>query len=115
MTDVAKVIVESGGQSLVTFRCPGCDNAHTINTNVWAWNGNLDRPTFTPSVLVRGNQWPKDEYPEYHKPAHAQVAPGDDTVCHSFVTDGRIEFLCDCTHALGGQTVDLPPWREDES
>ena len=32
------------------------------------------------------------------------------TVCHSFVTDGRIQFLADCTHALAGQTVDLPEW-----
>jgi hypothetical protein len=28
--------------------------------------------------------------------------------CHSFVTDGRIQFLSDSTHALAGQTVDLP-------
>ena len=28
--------------------------------------------------------------------------------CHSFVTDGRIQFLADCTHPLAGQTVDLP-------
>lgn len=32
----------------------------------------------------------------------------DCVVCHSFVTAGRIEFLPDCTHALAGQTVDLP-------
>ena len=25
-----------------------------------------------------------------------------------FVTDGKIQFLGDCTHALAGQTVDLP-------
>jgi hypothetical protein len=29
-------------------------------------------------------------------------------VCHSFVTDGRIQFLTDSNHALAGQTVDLP-------
>jgi hypothetical protein len=29
-------------------------------------------------------------------------------VCHSFVTDGRIQYLGDCTHAMAGQTVDLP-------
>ena len=28
--------------------------------------------------------------------------------CHSFVRSGRIEFLSDSTHALAGQTVDLP-------
>lgn len=28
--------------------------------------------------------------------------------CHSWVTEGRIEFLADCTHSMAGQTVDLP-------
>jgi hypothetical protein len=32
--------------------------------------------------------------------------------CHSFVTDGRIQFLGDCTHHPVGQTVPLPPWDE---
>lgn len=96
----------------VLFRCPGCDDNHQIYVGTWTFNGNLERPTFTPSVLIRGNQWPKDEYPEYHKAAHSRVSPGGVTVCHSFVTDGRIQFLGDCTHALAGQTVDLPEWEE---
>ncbi|MNR55162.1 hypothetical protein D3C85_1754830 [compost metagenome] len=29
------------------------------------------------------------------------------TVCHSWVTDGKIQFLHDCTHALAGQTIAL--------
>ena len=29
-------------------------------------------------------------------------------VCHSFVVDGRIQFLGDCTHELACQTVDIP-------
>ena len=29
-------------------------------------------------------------------------------LCHSHVREGRIQFLSDCTHALVGQTVDLP-------
>jgi hypothetical protein len=32
-------------------------------------------------------------------------------VCHSFVTDGRIQLLGDCTHSMASQTVDLPPWE----
>ena len=28
----------------------------------------------------------------------------------AFVTDGRIQYLADSTHALAGQTVDLPEW-----
>lgn len=28
--------------------------------------------------------------------------------CHSFIEGGRIRFLSDCSHALAGQTVELP-------
>lgn len=94
----------------VHFRCPGCDDVHGVTVdwdNGWGFNHNLDRPTFTPSVLVRGVQWAADE--GFHKPNH-KVAPGEQIICHSFVTDGRIQFLGDCTHVLAGQTVDLPEW-----
>jgi hypothetical protein len=93
----------------VHFWCPGCDDAHGIGYGPggWTWNGDLDHPTFSPSVLVRGTQWEPDA--GFHKPNH-RVDPGGTTVCHSFVTDGRIQFLSDCTHHLAGQTVDLPEW-----
>ncbi len=63
----------------------------------WEFNGDYDRPTFQPSVLVT---WGPPENRAKH-------------VCHSFVTEGQIQFLGDCTHALAGQTVPLPPfaWR----
>lgn len=94
----------------LNFWCPGCDDAHTITVrspNGWGWNEDLVRPTFTPSVKVGGVQW--EPASGFHKPNHA-VAPGQPKVCHSFVTDGRIQFLGDSTHGLAGQTVDLPPW-----
>jgi hypothetical protein len=34
-------------------------------------------------------------------------------VCHSFVSEGVIQFLDDCTHSLVGQSVELPPWPYD--
>lgn len=77
----------------VLFRCPGCDDNHQIRTPVWTWNGSIELPTFTPSVLVNYG-----------------IVHGIERRCHSFVTDGRIQYLGDCTHALAGQTVDLPPW-----
>lgn len=64
----------------------------------WTFNGDYERPTFKPSILVKGTDWDGK-------------VPGQGitrTVCHSFVTDGRIQFLGDCTHSLAGQTVDLP-------
>jgi len=60
----------------------------------WTFNGTLDQPTLSPSILVRWREWNADGSETNH-------------ACHSFVRDGRIEFLGDCTHALAGQTVDL--------
>lgn len=98
----------------VNFWCPACEDAHTITyggPQTWTWNESTEAPTFTPSVKVGGTQWPKDS--PFFKPQHPDVAPGKDIVCHSFVTDGRIQFLGDCTHALAGQTVDIPDWPYD--
>jgi hypothetical protein len=42
------------------------------------------------------------------------LAPKDapKQVCHSFITDGFIQFLDDCTHPLAGQTVEIPDMNE---
>ena len=97
----------------VAFHCPGCGERHQVTVYAassgpaWGYNGNPDAPTFTPSVLVTGPaRWPTDE-------EHERIMAGEkidlpQMRCHSFVTDGRIQFLGDCTHALAGQTVDLP-------
>jgi hypothetical protein len=91
------------------FWCPGCDGAHAVGVGTgtgprWSWNGNAEKPTFTPSVLVRGAA---EDTPDRTK-GNGGFNP--DAVCHSFVTDGKIQFLGDCTHALAGQTIDLPAW-----
>jgi len=57
----------------------------------WTFTGTLERPTYAPSQLTR-----------YGQNAGASV-------CHTFIRDGKIEFLGDCTHDLKGQTVPLPP------
>jgi hypothetical protein len=89
------------------FMCPGCNDRHSIYHGDgpgprWAWNGNAEKPTFTPSVLVTREAVPNapDDMAEWRTERR----------CHSFVTDGQIQFLSDCTHHLAGQTVDLPNW-----
>jgi len=75
-----------------TFHCLGCGYSHGVWTTrlegethpLWGFNGNLDKPTFTPSLLVRGV-----------------------FVCHSFIKDGKIQYLNDCTHNLAGQTIEM--------
>jgi hypothetical protein len=93
----------------VSFRCPGCGDVHRVpvsGENAWSFNGDVDRPTLSPSILVRAG---------HHAPHWKQ---GDNCwcgkdygfscyVCHSFVRDGKIEFCADSTHALAGKTVDL--------
>lgn len=100
----------------VGFWCPGCSCQHTISVegqSPWGFNGDGDAPTFTPSVLVTTGH-----YLSTHKPGDpcwcqyeerfGRKSPFSCLRCHSFVTAGRIQFLGDCTHALAGQTLDLP-------
>jgi len=93
------------------FRCPGCEDIHCVQVGAgfgprWGFNGDFDRPTFTPSILVRWNE-PSDVEGEFDDPTKDKQM-----VCHSFVKDGQIQFLGDCTHAKAGQTVHLSPVDE---
>ena len=106
--------LRKGEGGMLLFRCPGCNTAHQIRVDpafgpAWGFNGDADKPTFTPSVLVRGTAQITDEQRDIIM-AGGRVEPAP-FVCHSYVTDGRIQFLGDCTHALAGQTVDLPDWQ----
>lgn len=105
--------VEGG---VVMFWCPGCQGPHAISVDCgvlgrdWGFNGNPDRPTFTPSILVRQETWTPPVTSEnlgaWKQKPWEQVRVT--SICHSFVTDGQIQFLTDCTHAMAGQTVPLP-------
>jgi len=102
---VVKVMNQDGSHYGWTFDCPGCDRSHMVTTG-WAFNGDEVRPTFSPSVLVQGVEDITDD-------AHDRIMAGEKIatrpyVCHSFVADGRIQYLGDCTHAMAGTTVDLP-------
>ena len=74
--------------------CPGCGQAHIFDKR-WTYNDNPVKPTFRASMLV---SWT-------YGPEHVQRC------CHSFVTDGNIQFLNDCTHDLKGKTVPLEPFH----
>lgn len=100
---------------LVGFYCPGCGEIHFINTvpdmrPAWGFNGDYDKPTFTPSILVTGKRRMTEE--EYQRVIGGEEIEFPPRVCHSFVTDGNIQFLNDCTHQLAGQTIPLPAIEE---
>ena len=79
------------------FECPGCKYKHGFYVErlghtgpMWQFNGDIERPTVSPSILMRTSQ------------------SGVPHICHSFIQDGYIQFLSDCTHELAGHTVELP-------
>jgi hypothetical protein len=103
-------ILRSVWEGSVGFWCPGCDEMHVVRVDpahgsAWSYNGNPDHPTFTPSIAVTYNGADAGQVDE-----DGHRAPP--AMCHSYVTDGRIQFLPDCTHALAGQTVDIPAFPE---
>jgi hypothetical protein len=94
--------IEGGRPGEFVFQCPGCGVGHSVLTDTsqkpcWQFNGSFKRPTFSPSILVEGH-YTRDEDGTL---THEVV------ICHSFVRDGKIEFLWDCTHKLAGKTVDM--------
>lgn len=93
--DTRSRVIQLDGSEWV-FECPGCHCLHALDKR-WTFNGDVVRPTFSPSLLIQGVV-----------DAESDPTP---TRCHVFISDGRIQFLADCTHALAGQTVDMEPWR----
>lgn len=81
------------GRSMVWFWCPGCEDAHAFEVPRWHFNGDVERPSFTPSLLMNGREGLRN-------PAVPR--------CHLFLVDGELQFLPDCSHRLAGQTVPLP-------
>lgn len=113
MKAMLRSVIDKGVRykSLV-FACPGCvaggpegyDGIHSLPVNAtgldrpsWDWDGNLEAPTLSPSILTNKGNTTESPYPR----------------CHSFLRSGVFEFLVDSTHPLAGQHVpmpDLPDW-----
>ena len=91
------------------FVCPGCiemsggSGLHALPITgdgskrpTWTFDGNLEAPTLSPSILSYGHSGTSDR-------------------CHSFLQAGIFNYLSDCTHKYAGQSVpmpDLPDWVE---
>lgn len=54
-------------------------------TGNWSWNGDTEKPTLKPSILT--------QVMEYR--------------CHSFVNDGVVQFLSDCSHDKANTSIEL--------
>jgi hypothetical protein len=70
--------------------CKACKTHHLFDKR-WTFNGDFEKPTFSPSMLSYGNKDRGGSLPR----------------CHSFVRNGKIEYLNDCEHEYKGQTLEL--------
>lgn len=66
----------------IKIKLPGIMPTRILPLDRWQWNGDVNYPTIHPSILTRSN---------YSK---------GEVVCHSWVRDGKVQFLGDCTHSL---------------
>lgn len=79
------------------YWCLGCGYEHVFGLRTEGghheFNGDLNNPTVSPSLLQN-------------------FTPG--RTCHSFIKNGKIQYLSDCHHHLAGQTIELPDFEEQE-
>lgn len=86
------------GKDHIFHWCPACKCAHHYEVPRWGFNGNVDSPSFTPSMLIF---IPAYDYGQGHSGPRK-------TLCHYFITAGQIQYCGDCPHELKGQTIPLP-------
>ena len=99
-------------EGVIQHWCPACNGRHNFWVNPtknptgssWMWDGNVDRPTFSPSMHIFVKPWTDEET--------GKTIPGK-TICHYFVSEGRISYCSDSSHTLSGQTIDLPDFPAD--
>lgn len=101
----------------VTIHIPGPSGKQTLpvilqgtrsGTGCWSWNGDMERPTLKPSILKLSGHYFTDQ----HKPGDpCWCSVGDAHFkcfrCHTWINDGRAQFLPDSSHELAGQTLEL--------
>ena len=85
--------LQHGGGSTYFHWCPACERIHPLPTNGWTFNGDVNKPTFSPSFK------------------HEAEWAGKPWCCHYTLTNGVLTFYDDCTHAMRGEVPlpELPP------
>lgn len=66
-------------------------NYSRSETNCWSWNGSVDSPTLKPSILT----------------IYESSRVEKNWRCHSWVNDGVVQFLQDCSHQLACHCLPL--------
>lgn len=105
----ARFQTDTDGEEYFLFWCVGCLHLHSFRIKagaqnapgapVWQFDGNRQKPTFSPSLLNR----------------EPLLLMSPDRICHLFLRNGTIEYLSDCTHSFAGKNVEVEMKEDDES
>lgn len=106
--------------------CPACKCQHFFYTNggnegkpSWGFNGNLESPSFSPSMHIHYDEPTMDDSEldrlmKLRETDKSIVVPSVRiTTCHYYLTAGKLIYMTDCPHELRGHTVDLPDYPKD--
>jgi hypothetical protein len=94
----------SNGKQDYYFFCPGCGHAHPYRVPRWKFDGNVNEPTFTPSLRLF--HYAMEKGGKIIEPRR------EVTDCHVNITNGKLFFHGDCAHKLRGQ-VDMVEFPAD--
>lgn len=76
------------------FWCPACKHGHSFRTEGpeprWTFNGDMEKPTVNPSILLRGGS--------------------TEIQCHFYLIDGFFQYSSDCAHELASKKVPMVDW-----
>lgn len=97
------------GEGYFAHWCPACECLHHLPyPRGWTFNGDFDRPTFSPSfkhgglrMKMENGRWTG----EYHRGPDGKAQDG---TCHYIITDGNIQFCPDSWHKRS-DIVAMPP------
>lgn len=98
------------------FWCPGCYDIHRLrikaapnadkdNQQVWEFDGDLDRPTFSPDLhyFHRAGKWV-----DVGKSSPSWQRIGEKiTECRLYISEGYLQYTNSCPHALKGLTIPM--------
>lgn len=93
MAKIKKIEYEHQGKVFKTqylYMCKGCGYEHAFalrsDGGNHEFNMDLENPTISPSLMQN-------------------FTPGK--TCHSYIKNGKIQYLNDCHHKLAGQTIEM--------
>lgn len=112
---ISRILMQREDGNLEFF-CPGCRMMHRVPLSgevKWTWDGNEEAPTFYPSLHFGGVVRDVSVEDHYIATGVWKQKPKPYS-CHSWVKEGQIQFLSDCSHNLAGQTVPMIDFHPDD-